>query len=90
MNNSKNKEVLFIGKFPPEDYERVGFDYGGYLEPEVTTNDEYPDYLKQEAKETIDAVRALQGFKTATFAYITDPHYTINFKLSQSTPISAP
>lgn len=71
-----------MGKFPPEDYERVGFDYGGYLEPEVTTNDEYPDYLKQEAKETIDAVRALQGFKTATFAFITDPHYTINFKLS--------
>ena len=39
-----------MGKFTPEEYKKIGFDFDGYLEPKVTSDSEYPDYLKEDFK----------------------------------------
>ena len=70
-----------MGKFPPEEYKKIGFDFGGYLEPEVTSDSEYPDYLKAEAEDTINKVLAFQNENTASIGFMTDLHYAVNFKI---------
>lgn len=63
-----------------EGYISHGLDYEGYLEPEITSNDIYPDYIRAEVEETVEAVQKIQGYNTATFGFMTDPHYATKFK----------
>ena len=70
-----------MGKFPVEEYKKTGFDFGGYLEPEVTSDSEYPDYLQQEAKDTINKLLSLENGHTVSIGFMTDLHYAVNFKI---------
>ncbi len=69
-----------MGKQSPEAYIAAGMDNMGYLEPEITSDEIYPYYIEKEVKDTINEVFELQGYNTASFGFITDTHYAINFK----------
>ena len=69
-----------MAKLSPKEYLEAGMDYMGYLEPEITSNEIYPDYIKKEVEDVIETVEQLQGYNTATFGFITDIHYANNFK----------
>lgn len=57
-----------------------GMDYDGYLEPEITSDEIYPDYIAAEVSDTVEQLQSIQGYNTATFGFITDMHYAAKFK----------
>lgn len=61
-------------------YIAYGMDYEGYIEPEVTSDSVYPEYINEEVNETVKTLQDIQGYNTATFGFITDMHYATQFK----------
>lgn len=65
-----------------EMYIKYGMDYEGYIEPEITSDNTYPEYIAEEVKATVEAVQEKQGFNTASFGFVTDVHYATEFKFT--------
>ncbi len=51
-----------------------GYDYG-FECPVLTSNDPYPDYIRENVAECIEKIKAVQNDDTFTFAFMTDLHY---------------
>ena len=51
-----------------------GYDYG-FECPPLTSDDEYPDYIKENVAECIKKIKEVQNENTFTFAFMTDLHY---------------
>lgn len=54
----------------------VGYVNYGYFSPELSSNDEYPDYIKADVKRCIEEIKSRQGENSVTFAFMTDIHYS--------------
>lgn len=50
----------------------------GYISPELSSNDEYPDYIKEDAQRCIKEVKEIQNENTFSFGYMTDLHYSLS------------
>ncbi len=55
-----------------------GFIAFGYISPELSSNDVYPDYIKEDAQRCIEEVKNIQNDNTFTFGYMTDIHYSVS------------
>ena len=44
----------------PEYYARIGYEDHGYVAPELSSLDEYPEYLRREVAESAEAIRGNQ------------------------------
>ena len=64
---------------PPEYYEKVGYEDHGYVSPELSSSNEYPDYIEAEVKESVKSVQEYQGFGTFSFGFMTDLHYATSY-----------
>lgn len=62
----------------PEFYRECGFEDIGYMPYPLSSEEEYPDYIKEEVLKSVDEIQAHQGKNTVTFAFITDIHYALN------------
>ncbi len=59
----------------PEYYARIGYEDHGYVAPELSSLDEYPEYLRREVAESAEAIRGNQTPGSVTFGFMTDLHY---------------
>ena len=62
----------------PEFYKESGYEDIGYISPELSSMDTYPDYIHQEVLDCVRRIRANQTTDTLSFAFLTDLHYAIN------------
>lgn len=67
-------------RWTPDVYEITRMDHDGYVEAPVSTTDEYPPYIEEEVDATVRRVQDLQGFRTFSFAFMTDNHYAVRLK----------
>ena len=59
-----------------EYYRETKWEDTGYLSPELSTQDTYPDYIREEAQiSAYDVNKHLDGDNTITFGFMTDLHY---------------
>lgn len=72
-------------------YIQKGYEDNGYVSPELSSTDEYPDYIKAEVKDTIKKIIDKQNSETITFAFMTDLHYatTKNHNIRMKRTINA-
>ncbi|MBQ3225731.1 MAG: metallophosphoesterase [Clostridia bacterium] len=59
-----------------EEFKRVGYVYFGYISPELSSENTYPDYIKENVLEAKEKIRAHQTESAITFAFMTDLHYS--------------
>ena len=64
---------------PPEYYAKVGYEDHGYVSPELSSSNEYPDYIEAEVKESVRSIQEHQGFGTFSFGFMTDLHYATSY-----------
>lgn len=57
----------------------VGFVDFGYISPELTSPDEFPEYIQKEVEKSIEDIQAHQGYDTLTLGFITDIHYSDSY-----------
>ena len=57
----------------------VGFVDFGYISPELSSGDEFPDYIKKEAEISIEDIQAHQSYDCLTLAFIADIHYSDSY-----------
>ena len=62
-----------------EYYKSIGYEDHGYISPELSSADTYPDYIKNEVSQSVSDILKHQGYNTVTFAFITDIHYALTF-----------
>jgi len=63
----------------PEYYLSCGYEDHGYVSPELSSSDEYPDYIKEEVWDSIRKVQSHQTTDTITFAFMTDLHLALSY-----------
>ena len=63
----------------PEYYLNCGYEDHGYVSPELSSSDEYPDYIKEEVWESIRKIQSHQTTDTITFAFMTDLHLALSY-----------
>ena len=63
----------------PAYYKEIGYEDHGYVSPELSSSNTYPDYIKQEVTECIKEIQAHQNEDTITFAFMTDIHYALSY-----------
>lgn len=63
----------------PEYYLTCGYEDHGYISPELSSSDIYPEYIKQEVCESVKSIQSHQGYDTVTFAFMTDLHYALSY-----------
>lgn len=61
---------------PRKELAEVGYVNFGYFSPELSSESEYPDYIRKNAIEVADKVRCIQNEESITFAFMTDIHYS--------------
>ncbi len=54
----------------------VGYVNFGYFSPELSSTDEYPDYIKAEAQRCIAEIKSHKTDDSVTFGFMTDIHYS--------------
>ena len=62
-----------------EYYRKIGYEDHGYVSPELSSSEIYPEYIKKEVKESIKEIQRCQNSNTITFAFITDIHYALSY-----------
>jgi len=63
----------------PEYYLNIGYEDHGYVSPELSSSDEYPDYIKEEVWDSIRKIQSHQTTDTITFAFMTDIHLALSY-----------
>ena len=63
-----------------EYYLNLGYEDHGYVSPELSDSDEYPDYIKEEVNESVMSVRRHRSADTFSFGFMTDLHYAASDK----------
>lgn len=63
----------------PEYYLDCGYEDHGYVSPELSSSDEYPDYIKEEVWDSIRKIQSHQTTDTITFAFMTDLHLALSY-----------
>lgn len=56
--------------------QKVGNVAFGYFWHPNSSNNEYPDYIKEEVAESVETIKKLQNENTVSFAFATDLHYS--------------
>ena len=56
--------------------QKVGKVAVGYFWHPNSSNDEYPDYIKEEVAESIETIKSVQNENTVSFVFATDVHYS--------------
>lgn len=59
-----------------EEFIKAGYVNFGYISPELSSKDTYPEYIKENVTEAIEKIKKIQNEKTVTFAFMTDIHYS--------------
>lgn len=59
----------------PEEYLEKGYVFHGYFPEELSSSDEYPDYIKEEVEDSVKKILSHQNTDTITFAFMADTHY---------------
>lgn len=55
-----------------------GYVFFGYISPEISSHDTYPDYIKECVDETVEKIQKIQNRNTLTFGIMADMHYSHN------------
>ena len=63
----------------PEHYLKCGYEDHGYVSPELSSSEVYPDYIREEVMETVRSVQEHQKHETVTFGFMTDLHYAMSY-----------
>jgi len=62
-----------------EEFKEKGYVYFGYISPELSSGDVYPDYIKECVDDCVDKIQKLQNRNTVTIGIMADTHYSHNF-----------
>ena len=54
----------------------IGYINFGYISPEITSDDTYPDYIRKEVFDTVCKIQKVQNRSSITFGFMTDIHYS--------------
>ena len=54
----------------------IGYVNFGYFSPELSSNDEYPSYIKKTVDEAIEKIQSYQVRNSITFGFMADIHYS--------------
>lgn len=60
-----------------EEFIKAGYVYFGYISPELSSDDDYPDYIKANVDESIEKIKGYQTEDSISFAFMTDIHYSV-------------
>ncbi len=63
----------------PQHYINCGYEDHGYVSPELSSTDFYPDYIAEEVKRCVKEIQSHQNMHTTTFAFMTDIHYALSY-----------
>ena len=63
----------------PEYYLKCGYEDHGYVSPELSSSNEYPDYIKEEVDDSIKKIQSHQTTDSITFAFMTDLHLALSY-----------
>lgn len=66
-------------KYEPQHYIDCGYEDCGYVSPELSSSEEYPDYIKEEVENSVRKILSHQNFDTVTFGFMTDIHYALSY-----------
>ncbi len=58
---------------------KAGYVNFGYFSPELSSTDEYPDYIREEVQRCIEKIKSHQTENSVTFGFMTDIHYSDTF-----------
>ncbi len=74
-----------------EEFIEKGYVYFGYISPELSSHDEYPDYIRECAEECVEKVQKVQNRNSITFGFMTDLHYshTYNHNIRATRAVNA-
>lgn len=61
--------------YTKEDYIEKGYVFHGYFPPELSTNEEYPDYIKKPTEEKIKKIKSFENENSFSFAFMADTHF---------------
>ena len=62
-----------------EEILKKGFIYFGYVSPELSSAEEYPDYIRENVAQAVEKIQSHQPRNSYTFAFMADLHYSTNF-----------
>jgi len=54
----------------------IGYVNFGYFSPELSSDNEYPDYIKKAVNEAVAKIQNVQNRKSLTFGFMADIHYS--------------
>ncbi len=54
----------------------IGYVNFGYFSPELSSENEYPDYIKNAVSEGVEKIQEVQNRRSLTFGFMTDIHYS--------------
>ena len=74
-----------------EEFIEKGYVYFGYISPELSSHDTYPDYIREDAEACVEKVQKVQNRNSVTFGFMTDIHYshTYNHNIRASRAVNA-
>ena len=61
-----------------QEFKEKGYVFFGYISPELSSHETYPEYIKECVDETVDKVQKIQNRNTITFGMMADMHYSHN------------
>lgn len=62
-------------KTPADYYREIGWEDSGYVSPDLSSDELYPDYLREEAEESMANILSHQNQDSITIGFMTDLHY---------------
>ena len=62
-----------------EEFKQKGYVYFGYISPELSSSDTYPDYIKECVDDCVNKIQQIQNRNTVTLGIMADTHYSHNF-----------
>ncbi len=65
-------------QYPKEHYRELGYEGVGYVCPDLSTRDEYPDYIEHEVDRKCYEIFNSQGYDTLSFGVMADIHLADN------------
>ncbi len=57
----------------------IGYVNFGYFSPELSSDNEYPDYIKKEVADSVEKIQKVQNRRSLTFGFMADIHYSQTF-----------
>ncbi len=74
-----------------EDFLEKGYVYFGYISPEISSEDTFPQYIRDCANECVEKIQEVQNKSSITFGFMTDIHYshTFNHNIRMSRAVNA-